>query len=330
MINNKFLLINFNSRIFIPLIHGFEQLGCKVRELSLDYNQNVPENMSRIENIINDFKPDVVISFGWWDLNIDIEKYEKIIKGNNCTNVFWTIDDPNCMELISLPMASFSKCIFTSDGDSIEKYAEKDIKAEFLPCACDQMFHTRTTPSKKYQHDLVLLANNYNTENNIPFPERQHGIEQVLKPVLAGEYKVAVYGRWWRDDNRLFILPPRFYGGVIHPTEISKVYSSSKIALGITSVENSKTMLSMRVFEALGSGILYISQYSKSLDNFFNHKEHLILTKSAEETRYYVNYYLEHENEREEIAQNGQKYIYNNHTYLHRAQKIIDVLTEIQ
>ncbi len=326
MINSKYLIINFNSRIFIPLARGFTVLGCNVKELTLDYNQDIAGNMLKIKNTVTEINPDVIFSFGWWDMNIDIKEYGKLIKSTDCIHAFWTIDDPNCMELISLPMADFSNCIFTSDGDSIEVYSQKGIKASFLPCACDRTVHTTTRPAQKYQHDLVLLANNYNTENNIPFPERKKGINRVLKPLLTDEFKIKVYGRWWRDKRRLFTIPSKYYGGVIEPTEVGRVYSSSKIALGITSVENSQTMLSMRVFEALGSGSLYISQYSQSLNNFFNHKEHLILTKSAEETIYYVNYYLKNKKEREEIAKKGQNYIYNNHTYIHRAQKIIKTL----
>jgi spore maturation protein CgeB len=330
ILNNKYLIINFNSRIFIPLAQGFASLGCNVKELILDYNQNITENMLKIKNEIAKTKPAIIFSFGWWDMNIDIKEYKKIIKSTDCIHAFWTIDDPNCMELISLPMAEISSCIFTSDGDSIENYTKKGINSSFLPCACDKTIHTKTKSSNKYKHDLVLLANNYNTKNNIPFPKRKKGIKQVLKPLLTGEFNIKVYGRWWRDKNRLFTLPSKYYGGIISPIKVGKVYSSAKIALGITSIDNSRTMLSMRVFEALGSGALYISQYSQSLNNFFNHKEHLILTKTPEETIKYVNYYLKNKREREKIAQNGQNYIYKNHTYTHRAKKVIKTLKKIQ
>lgn len=319
----KYLVLSFNSRIFIPIAQSIESLGYDVLEFILEYNNDALGNTKKIQEVIEDYKPDIVFSYGWWDNNIDIDQYEQVIKASNCVHTYWNQDDPVFLDLLSLPMARFSHIIFTTDEDCIEQYDLHGIKAVFLPLACSPCIHTKVQPRQEFKHDIVLLANNYNTKSYIPFPNRINGIDHILKPLLNGKYDIKVYGLWWLEGDRLFTLPKRYFGGCVKPSEVAQVYSSSKIALGFLSVGTSKTMLSMRLFEALGSGIFYLTQYSPALETFFNNHEHLVWSNSPEETLSYVNFYLKNDFLREKIAKSGQELVYRHHTYLHRAYQVI-------
>ncbi|MCG8482181.1 MAG: glycosyltransferase [Clostridia bacterium] len=322
----KYLVLNFNSKVFLPIAHNIESLGYQVKEFSLEYNNDKDGNVQKIEKIIKQYKPDVILSYGWWDENIDIENYEQIVKSENCIHVFWAFDDPTYMDHITIPMAKFSHYIFTTDGDCIQTYKAKGVNAYFLPCACDPSIHTKTIPLKQYTNDIVLLANNYNWKQYVPFPNRINGIQHVLIPLIENNYDIKVYGLWWLDEDRHFVLDSKYYGGVIDSTEIADVYSSCKMAIGFLSIGISRTMLSMRVFEALGSGICYLTQYSPALETFFTNKKHLLWSKSKEETLESVKYYLHHKDEREKIARSGQEFVYSRHTYLHRAYQITKII----
>jgi len=322
----KLLVINFNNRIYVPLGDYLEKTDFQVRKLELAYNLEAGENTSLLERAIRDFRPDIILSFGWWSGNIDIDRYEQAVKASGCIHTYWTHDDPLFMDSLSAPMMRFSHFIFTSDGDSVGQYEKKGMKAEFLPMACDPRVHCRTAPLAEYTHDIVLIANNYNTRDYIPLPNRMTGIRNILIPLLNRKYSLGVYGLWWTEEDRLFRLPKKFWKGRIIPGNEGQAYSSCKIGLGLLSVDNSRTMLSMRVFEAMGSGILYFSQYSPSLGHFFENHRHLVWSQSPQETVHYIDYYLSHEEKREEIAREGRRQVYENHTYAHRADQIAETL----
>ena len=49
----------------------------------------------------------------------------------------------------------------------------------------------------------------------------------------------------------------------------------------------------------------------------------LVLYKDLEELLGLVEYYLEHDKEREQIAKTGQEFVISKHTYIHRAKEIL-------
>lgn len=319
----KYLVLSFNTRIFVPIAKSIGALNCTVKEFGIDYNNDIEGNTQKIIKVLEEYKPEIVFSFGWWENNINIDQYENAIKRSNTIHIYWTHDDPTYFESLVLPMAKFSHYIFTTDGDSLETYKQFGIKADYLPFACDPDIHTRIGPCNEYKHDIVMLANNYNCKGDIPFPNRITGIHNILVPLLDGTFDIKVYGLWWLDQDRSFVLPALFYGGRVTPGEEASCYSSCKIALGLMSIGTSQTMLTMRIFQVLGCGTFYLTQYAPSIENLFKNHIDLVWSSDPEETRSLADFYLKNDDAREGIAKKGQELVYANHTYVHRAQKII-------
>ena len=59
------------------------------------------------------------------------------------------------------------------------------------------------------------------------------------------------------------------------------------------------------------------------MEKIFENGKHLILSDDPQKTIELVNYYLLHEKERDTIAEQGQKYVLENHTYTHRIKKMM-------
>jgi spore maturation protein CgeB len=110
-------------------------------------------------------------------------------------------------------------------------------------------------------------------------------------------------------------IPKEFFKKYAGREEVRSLYNSSKIALGLHSIINSPTMMSMRTAEVLGCGTFYLSQYALALETNFIKGVHLEWSNSPEETLDLVKYYLEHEEEREKIAKCGQEKIYKDFNY---------------
>lgn len=89
---------------------------------------------------------------------------------------------------------------------------------------------------------------------------------------------------------------------------------------------NGSQNINAKFFEIMGSGTFMLSNYIEDLHNFFNKNEYVekMFFKSEEDLSDKINYYLNNDLERENIARKVFDFIYENHTYENRAQLIID------
>ncbi len=117
---------------------------------------------------------------------------------------------------------------------------------------------------------------------------------------------------------------PNNYIGKKWPLEMGEVYSRSKIV--VNSAINYD--LNMRVFEGMAGGALLITDPADSINELFEEERDFVIYKNEEELIEKMKYYLEHEEEREEIAKRGQQKVLQNHTYYHRCDKIVRTVEE--
>ena len=78
----------------------------------------------------------------------------------------------------------------------------------------------------------------------------------------------------------------------------------------------------MRVFELLAMSAFTMTNDMKD-GKLFEDKKHIVYY-TDDTICDLINYYLEHEDERMHIANEGYKEVLNNHTYMHRVKKIIE------
>lgn len=138
--------------------------------------------------------------------------------------------------------------------------------------------------------------------------------------------KLEVYGFDWDNPRHMFTLPPEYNKGYLSHEKSVIAYSSAKISLGVHSITNSRTMQSMRTFEILGCGGFFLTQHTRAIEYMFKNHVHLVWSSSYEETVDLMDFYLNNEVERERIALNGQKFVYENHNYEKRASEIVEAL----
>lgn len=81
----------------------------------------------------------------------------------------------------------------------------------------------------------------------------------------------------------------------------------------------------MRLFEATGCGAMLLTEDAPNIDDFFNGTEAVTYT-SASEAVFKIQYFLENEEERAWIAQNGQARTLTEHTYEKRMKTVSDTL----
>ena len=110
-------------------------------------------------------------------------------------------------------------------------------------------------------------------------------------------------------------------GGVDYDTELGMIYQTSKINLNITA-KNIHHGVPMRVFDILSTGGFCISNYQRGLEELFDLGNDLVVYDDYNDLIYKVAYYLEHEEERLQIAENGKRKVRECHLYEHRMKEI--------
>lgn len=324
----KILFCNFNPQSVCNFHLGFQDLGHEIKNYVIG-GFNIPDEKIQqdLNQLIDSFQPDFVFSYGWWQGFVNIDAFCDVLKRRGVFHVYWAFDDPECFENISLPVARNCNLVFTTVGECIEQYRNNGIKARLLLHGCYPPKHTKIPSQERYSHDLVLLAHNYNvTWDTNYFSYRFNGVKNIVKPIVENNYDLMVWGLWWTDGDRIYNLPEKNYGHVLPYGEESAIYSSSKIALGLQTVGDSKTQFSVRTFEALACGAFHLCQYSPALEEFFEKGVHMEWTKSPEETLELVDFYLNNDSARERIARAGQKEVYQKHTLLHRAHTATSII----
>lgn len=140
--------------------------------------------------------------------------------------------------------------------------------------------------------------------------------EEIIK-LMAGNFDFHLYTFCdtpeWPEVKNL--------GMADYDNQLSSIYQTSKVNLNITA-KHIHHGVPMRVFDILGSGGFCISNYQRGLEDHFELGTDLVVYDDYRDLMYKTAYYLEHEEERLQIAENGKKKVREYHLYKHRLQEI--------
>lgn len=139
---------------------------------------------------------------------------------------------------------------------------------------------------------------------------------------------VGNVGSWNRVDflDRMFKEFPNFFYGKRLFEEAAEIFSSSKIVLNISIKDD----VNMRVFEALSTGSLLLTNELPGLSVLFKDGVHLVTYKTLDEAVEKARYYIAHDAERERIAAAGHAEFMARHTYTHRLKTVMEIITKGQ
>ena len=161
-------------------------------------------------------------------------------------------------------------------------------RVRWLPLACDPGIHGKASLAKRYDVGFVGSLT----------PEHGMRCERIAR--LAQRFDVHVERSFLRDMARTF--------------------SASRIVFN----DAVKHDLNMRVFEAMASGSMLLSDHAvgSGLEEMFTDREHLVYYDDATLDDL-VEHYLTHADERESIAAAGRAEVLRWHTYDHRVESLL-------
>lgn len=122
----------------------------------------------------------------------------------------------------------------------------------------------------------------------------------LLLKLLSGNYGVKLYSR---EDNAL--LPNvSFMGSAKYLSDMPKVFKASSINLNIT-LKILQTGIPLRILDILGSGGFLLSNWQEELAENFEDEREIVMYESVTDAYAKASFYLDHEDLRKRIAQNG-------------------------
>lgn len=170
-----------------------------------------------------------------------------------------------------------------------------------------------TPPETAIRNDKAIMAQLY-VDVKISAMERVR-----MMTILGEKYSVDLYTG--SDTTK---IPVNNRGFAKTLTEMPLIFHNSKINLNITS-KAIRSGLPLRIFDILACGGFLITNYQTELADFFDINSDLVCYDSEEDLLEKTEYFLNHENERKEIAHNGLSTLIKYHNYPERLLQLLSL-----
>ncbi len=196
---------------------------------------------------------------------------------------------------------------FLTDGDYVQKYPDKLV---FLPQGADVRYigmgtRVRVDPPDANQPQILFTG-------TVRHGERRRLHVEMLKARYGMKFlHIGDGGPHTRTHGR----------------ELANLFANVKIVVA-PSGPVTDNYCSNRVFLTLGLGGFLLHPYCTFLANYYEPQRELVMYKDEEDCNRLIDYYLEHEEEREEIRMAGHLRTIKDNTYTHRCAELLRVCRE--
>ena len=190
----------------------------------------------------------------------------------------------------------------TAAPECVDWYRKENCPALYFPEASDpDIFHPMTELPKI--HDVAFVGGRYGIREWIVLALRDAGIN------------VTAYGHGWESDR-------------IDTRDVPSLFAQSKIVLGVGTIGHCTDFyaLKLRDFDGPMSGSLYLTHDNPDLHDLYVVGEEIVTYRSIKHCVEQVQYYLEHDSEREIIASAGHARAKADHTWDRRFNDVFELL----
>lgn len=180
------------------------------------------------------------------------------------------------------------------------------VKSHML--AADVFDYTNGRYMPEFDSDITFVGGYW--------PYKAQNIDRYLLPLCNEDYKIKIFGnQHW---------PVVQYCGFA-PHELTRhIMASAKICPQLHEPHSTTYGFDMseRTFKLLANKCFVISDYVAGLDYLFGEDDCLVLTKSPEEFKERIDYFLNNPDDRQGFIGRGYQKVMSEHTYFHRVHDI--------
>ncbi|OOR13058.1 hypothetical protein BW897_09605 [Bacillus cereus] len=240
----------------------------------------------------------------------------------------WLTDDPYYVDE-TIKYAPYYDFIFTNELSTISVYQTFGCKqVYYLPMAANNEVFFPKVVKESYRTDICFIAAGW--ENRISF------FDDISDFLLNKEIKII--GPLWNNLSNYSALEHKIYAHGIQMIETAKYLCGAKIVINLHRSHNDQTLFSKntreikahsvnpRTFEISACGSFQLTDVRSDLKNFYTPGYDIETFASKKEFMRKIQYYLQHEEKRNEIASRGFKQTIQKHTYHNRLSKLIECI----
>lgn len=205
--------------------------------------------------------------------------------------------------------------VFSADGDprTAGVFKSKGINHKYLPPGIYKPECVLGTPQDRFKQDIIFIGGGIHY-HPVDWPYRM----QLLNHLQA-TYRER-YTKWGYPEP------------TIRNQDLNDLYASVKIAIGdsLNIGFNHENYTSDRLFESIGRGAFTIYPRIKGVEDMLIEDKEVVYYDygNFDELDMKINYYLEHDTEREAIRMAGFERVKKDHTYHNRMQQMLKVLKD--
>lgn len=144
---------------------------------------------------------------------------------------------------------------------------------------------------------------------------------QRLLTAVAERFPVKLF-----TLNKDYVLPNvQNMGAADYYSEMPYIFANSKINLNIT-LKSIHSGIPLRAMDILGAGGFLLSNFQADFLDYFIPDEDFVYYTDTEDLLAKIDYYLSHDKERKEIAENGHNKVRKNHSFEKCFQSIFSIV----
>lgn len=281
---------------------------------SMDVANKTPWNNDRfraaqLERAVATFRPDVLLVIR--GNHFDGPTLQRIkARYNVRKTVGWWVKDPRTTsEMIDdAKNYDYYFCIHRFG------YGSTDRIAHLTALAVDRDTYHPAEPHSAKTHELVFVGG---------WSQRRQEMLQALS-----DLPLEIYGPGWSKLRvsaalRRKLKAPRIWGPAL-----TALYGRSKIVLNVSSWDPQRTGLNLRTFDVPATGAFFLTDEAAELRNYFTPGVEIETFSSASELREKAEFYLTHDQQREDIAQRGYARVLGLETYTDKMRSLLSAIGE--
>jgi spore maturation protein CgeB len=278
----------------------------------------VAKMRSELVALASETKPELAFFFLFTD-QLDPQTIEAVGRHGGCPTVNWFADDHWRFDDFTRHMAPAFDLAVTTDRDSLAKYRLlANTRVHLSQWACNRYAYGKVTSELK--HDVTFVGQ--------PHGDRR----ETVAMLAAAGLPVDCWGFGWPS-------------GPIEHDEMVDVFASSRVNLNLSNsseVPGLKARLRRllhlgppkprppqikgRNFEVPGCGGFLLTERVPHLELYFELDQEVAVFDDTDDLAERVRYWLEHDAERQQVADAGYRRVMAEHTYDHRFAAIFGEL----
>jgi len=250
-------------------------------------------------------------------------------RDNGIPTVFWNKEDPPHFDDF-LPAARAFDFIFTSDQNKLPAYRDAlgHDRIAVLPFAAQPAIHNPMRPADGWHSRDVAFAGMYFAHK---YPERREQLQLLLEGAIRASEKfktgLEIFSRQLGGSPDYQFPAPYddHVVGSLSYDQMLTAYKAYKVFLNVNSVVDSPSMCARRIFEITASGTPVVTTESPALARFFPDAE-IPSVATSDQAADVIKALLRSSELNDRSVHLGQRRIWAEHTYAHRAEQILELV----